>query len=166
MDVLLVRHGAAVSALSRLLDEHRWLTPEGRETTRRVGKRLGELGVVPTAIYTSPLVRAVQTADLLAAELGCARVETHPPLAADHGSTGQVLEVLARHGEGDVLLLVTHEPKIRGIAATLAHERTFPAFPTSGVAHFRGPREQTRFLLAIEPRTLTIAHSIEDIALV
>lgn len=166
MDVLLVRHGAAVSALARLLDEHRWLTPEGRATTRRVGGRLHELGVVPTVIYTSPLVRAVQTAEVLGTALACPRIETHAALGTDYGSTQQAIEVLSRHQDSDVIMMVTHEPKIRSLASTLAHVRSFPGFATSAVALFRGPREKTAFVMAVDPRTLALAQSIDDMALV
>jgi phosphohistidine phosphatase len=141
--VILVRHGEA-SDPGAIADGSRFLTARGRETTRAVGEKLRALALVPTQIYTSPLVRAVQTAELLALELGYAGVViAHEPLAVG-GSTARALSVLDDHGGGDVVMLVTHEPTIRALAGHLSGVGArFPAFPTSGVAviqdrHFAG----------------------------
>ena len=88
----------------------------------KVGARLAELGLRPTVIYTSPLVRAVQTTELLVRGLttgaeqaparGAPRVAVHPPLAIDTGSTAEVLSILERHVETDTLVLVTHDAEL------------------------------------------------------
>ena len=68
MRVLLVRHGEAVSPdVAR--DAERWLTERGRAITHAVAEALRPT-VTVGHIFTSPLVRAVQTADLLASGLG------------------------------------------------------------------------------------------------
>ncbi len=162
MQILLVRHGAAVTAVGRLADEDRWLADDGRQTTRRVGTKWAELGLRPDVVYTSPLVRAVQTAELLGAALGCERIEVHPPLAIDAGTTTEALSVLERLGADQTAVLVTHEPKIRSLAGTLGRMRSFPGFATSGSVLFRGERGATSFAMALNPRTLSVAASFDD----
>ena len=49
-----------------LSDEHRYPTKKGRKVVREVGRVLRDLGVEFDAILTSPLVRATQTAELIA----------------------------------------------------------------------------------------------------
>src|SRR5262249_9528193 len=66
MKVLLIRHTHAVDGDEALDDEARWLTAKGRTLARAVGARLRDDEIVPDAIVTSPLVRAVQTAELVA----------------------------------------------------------------------------------------------------
>src|SRR5688572_20209987 len=70
MRVYLIRHAHAVDAGPKLPDEARWLSDRGRKVARRVGKALAKEGVELDAVLTSPLVRAVQTAEVLAAAAG------------------------------------------------------------------------------------------------
>ena len=95
MKVLVIRHSSAIDPYSAPSDELRWLTPEGRERMRRVGSEIASR-ITPTQIYTSPLVRAVQTAEILAARLQYqGRLIVHPPLAVEYGTTAQALSVLS-----------------------------------------------------------------------
>lgn len=72
--------------------------------------------------------------------------------------------MLDRHADAELVVLVTHEPKIRGMAASLAQARAFPGFGTSGAALFRGPRAGMAFGLAIDPETLELVYSAEKMA--
>lgn len=129
-----MRHGEAVDPYSAS-EPHRHLTAHGRRVSHDVGIALRARGLVPTAIYASPLVRAVQTAERVADATGFAgeiQIEAH----LVPGGTGAVaLDVLGRHGGDDVVLLVSHEPTVRGLAAQLSGLGSgFPSFRTSGVA--------------------------------
>ena len=65
MEILLIRHGHAVDEAPGLDDGGRWLSGKGRKVTRRVARWLSEKKKRrPVALWTSPLVRAVQTAEL------------------------------------------------------------------------------------------------------
>jgi phosphohistidine phosphatase len=64
--IFLIRHGHAVDAAEQLSDGERYLTKKGRRAVREVGRALRKAGVAFEAIVTSPLVRAVQTAELIA----------------------------------------------------------------------------------------------------
>src|SRR5690348_14219470 len=66
----LVRHGRAAERGDEWPDDRkRPLTPQGIARFREVVRGLSALGVRIDVIFTSPLVRARQTADLLAAGL-------------------------------------------------------------------------------------------------
>ena len=65
MRVTLIRHAEAGDDAPR--DESRALTVRGRADARRLGRALARRGVRFTLIVTSPLVRAVQTAEIVAA---------------------------------------------------------------------------------------------------
>src|SRR5439155_23768933 len=82
VQVFLVRHAQAVDETLELRDPHRHLTELGRTQAKSLGDRLRWHDCEPTHVWTSPLVRAVQTAELLAAGLQSAlAVAALPALA-------------------------------------------------------------------------------------
>lgn len=68
MDLYLMRHGIAIDRDDPACppDDERYLTPEGIEKTAEVAKGLVALGIECGAFYSSPLVRAMQTAEITA----------------------------------------------------------------------------------------------------
>ena len=68
MNIYLVRHGEAVS---EKLDPERPLTSSGREAVERVAGMAATKGVTVTAIFHSGILRARQTAEILAEPLQC-----------------------------------------------------------------------------------------------
>ena len=66
--LLVARHGEATYESSLLGDFGGWLTGTGRQQARDLGKRLRDEDVA--SVWTSPLSRAVQTAEIAAAVLG------------------------------------------------------------------------------------------------
>src|SRR6266542_4230376 len=68
MELYLLRHGDAVDRATGgyKRDEDRPLTDEGEEEVRQAAGALLKLGVALALVLTSPLVRARQTADLVA----------------------------------------------------------------------------------------------------
>ena len=126
-----MRHSTAVDPYAAPTDETRWLTAEGRARMRtlapHVEKALGPL----THLFTSPLVRAVQTADLLAEGIGFkGAITVHQALAAEFGTTAQALSVLETLDERATVALVTHAPKVRVLAGHLSGEEMLPGFRT------------------------------------
>jgi phosphohistidine phosphatase len=75
MRLYLMRHGIAIDREDPECppDPERYLTPKGVERTRAAAQGLLELGVKPTALFTSPYVRAVQTGELV-----CEALELDP----------------------------------------------------------------------------------------
>ena len=143
MSILLVRHGQAVALTTG--DRERFLTQRGRSETLSVGQQLLALGHVPSAIVSSPLVRAVQTAEILAHALGFAGlVTTEPALEPEADPAAALRRVTSGAG---VTMIVCHEPIVRGMAALLARQGSFPAFRTSAAVLF----DESRVVARVEP---------------
>ncbi|MGH2469546.1 MAG: SixA phosphatase family protein, partial [Chloroflexota bacterium] len=69
MKLYVMRHGPAEAQRDGLADADRALTAEGRAETVGVARGLARLGARPAVILSSPLVRARQTAEVIAQQL-------------------------------------------------------------------------------------------------
>jgi phosphohistidine phosphatase len=111
-DLYLVRHAEAIPRGTLEPDEYRWLTPKGRRAFYKVARRLfrrlhrGQI----EAILTSPLPRAVMTAELLCRALRLrGPVEVHAELSPD----APVEAAAALLGSQDrCVAAVGHEPQL------------------------------------------------------
>jgi phosphohistidine phosphatase len=121
MKIYLCRHGEAVDGSDDVPDELRWLTAEGRRGVADVGAALRDEGEEPDLILTSPLVRAVQTADVLAQAVRYkGEVEVLASLAPG-GRLGVVVAALQELGEDiRAVYLVGHEPQMSDWTAALS----------------------------------------------
>jgi phosphohistidine phosphatase len=118
MFVTLIRHGNAEPE-AELGDEGRFLSVLGRTQARATGEALAAMGVSPTRVWCSPLVRAVQTAELVAAALGFAgAIETRDDLYPQ-SSPGALLADLEALGEDSELVAVGHMPYMPAMASAL-----------------------------------------------
>jgi phosphohistidine phosphatase len=125
MRVTLIRHAEAGDDAPR--DEARTLTLRGRADAWRVGRALAERGVQFSLMMSSPLVRAVQTAEIVAAAV------EHPGrvLASDlilpEASAARVVTFLKSLADQRSVALVAHEPILSAVAAALTQEPRHPA---------------------------------------
>lgn len=111
----LVRHGKAEQQAPNG-DRARRLTPEGRTALESLAARLAAAGSIPTRIFSSPLERAEQTAEILVAIVAPGtEIETLDELLPDASPAG-VLEALMTRGvaEGHALL-VGHLPQMEDV---------------------------------------------------
>jgi phosphohistidine phosphatase len=123
-----MRHGPAEEAASSGVDADRALTPVGRDRVRSVAAELAAAGEEPLHIVTSPLVRAVQTAEIVAittklAERG-GSVDVRRE-AAPGGDNVKLAYRLAVEGTERVML-VGHEPDLSALLATLLGDFSRP----------------------------------------
>ena len=115
--IYLIRHADAVDEGPDLPDPHRHLSARGREEARRIGERLASRGVAFDAVLTSPLTRAVQTAELVTAALGfLGPVESLLALEPGASPRAAAAEVPAR---GEAVAVIGHEPGISALATVL-----------------------------------------------
>ncbi|HEY5921918.1 MAG TPA: phosphohistidine phosphatase SixA [Kofleriaceae bacterium] len=115
MDVFLIRHADAIDETLELRDPMRHLTAAGRTQAANLGDRLRWHDCTPTHIWTSPLVRAVQTAELVATGLASTiAVEVMPALAPGENARAVLAAVQALPADASVLL-VGHEPGISAV---------------------------------------------------
>lgn len=134
MIVFLVRHAHAIDEAPGLSDAARHLTVEGRAAARQLGERLSWYDCVPTAVWTSPSTRAVQTAELVLAGLGWTGPVEAVPALAPGGDVRAVRERLRTLAPDAVALLVGHEPGISGVGALLTARADFPALKKAQAA--------------------------------
>ena len=139
-------------------DQDRWLTDTGRQTVTKVGKALARLDLHYSCVYTSPLVRAVQTAEILAATHPgfSGPLEVQPALSSEVGSTAQALEPLEHAGDDDLVVMVTHLPKVGVLAGHLCQLPTFPSFRTSAACLLSIEGNKGRFQWMLDPETLEL----------
>jgi phosphohistidine phosphatase len=111
MKLYFFRHGHAEEADGPDFDDFaRRLTDKGIERTEAAARALVKLGVKPALMYSSPRVRARQTADILAKGIGmnvAVREEVGFGFTIEH-----IPALLADAGADDEIMFVGHEPDL------------------------------------------------------
>jgi phosphohistidine phosphatase len=137
-------------------DDLRPLTDKGQQQAERLGRLLVAAGFVPDAVLTSPLVRARETADLVADRLGVpVRIDPRLGSFLDLETVEAILDdagrparpVLVGHDPdfSDLLTLLTGSPGLRmrkGAFALLDVER--PLTPGSAELRWLVPPDLLR----------------------
>jgi phosphohistidine phosphatase len=112
--IVLLRHGIAEDRTEEMTDEERALTPEGHAQMKYVGRGLEKALPKVQAIYSSPLVRATQTA-LWVSKAYRSRVTLNAVDAlAPYKSEREIFELLASFPERRVIL-IGHEPTLTAV---------------------------------------------------
>jgi phosphohistidine phosphatase len=110
IDLFILRHGEAGNRMTVVeKDSERPLTPEGRTEMQKIAKSLKAIGLQTDRIYTSPLRRARETAEIAAKILEIPTLEEWDELKPDGSKTG-LYRKLARLEQNPRLILVGHEP--------------------------------------------------------
>lgn len=154
MRIYVVRHGPAEDNAPSGKDFDRALTAPGRERVRDVARALAKQDEVPRVILTSPLVRALQTAEVIAAELGVTSVETSRDMAPGGDALTLVRGLIARQRKRT--MLVGHQPDLTLLIEALTEER-FPHDMLKGMVVGLVAQDgaiSTRFVL--DPKSLQL----------
>ncbi len=125
----LLRHGDAVPHGSRP-DFDRELTPKGERQARTAGRALSRARVDLDGCYSSPKVRARDTARLACEELGVAFEET--PVLEEGFEADDARELLLAHDDGAHVLVVGHDPDFTDVVHALTNARI--DFKKGGIA--------------------------------
>ena len=154
-----MRHGSAEDHSPSGIDGDRALTVAGRERVRAVAKLLLDSHEEPMHIVTSPLVRAVQTAEVVALVTRLGErdgvFEVRRSLAPEGDALGLVHQ-LASEGKKRVLL-AGHEPDLSGLVGSLlgAFGRSFDKAMVVGLqVPNEGGAARLRFVL--DPKKLEL----------
>lgn len=106
-----LRHADAI------YEGERPLSDKGRQQMKRVCRFLKEAGVQVDRLFTSPLLRAVETAEPAGEALG---LEVEVTDLLDSGaSLAELVELLEGCGPEDAVMLVGHEPDFSEMIAEL-----------------------------------------------
>jgi phosphohistidine phosphatase len=156
-----MRHGPAEEQADSGIDADRALTSAGRDRVRGVAKALLDAGEGPVTIITSPLVRCVQTAEIvaIAAKIG------------DHGGTVEARRELAPGAEyaklaGELrakprprVMLCGHEPDCSQLYAFLLGARMPVPMQKGMVVGFSlRDKEDVKLRFVLDPKSLAWEH--------
>lgn len=130
MDCILVRHGIAVEPDEwEGTEENRPLTEKGKKRVKQAAVGLAALDCKPTHLFTSPFVRAYDTARLLRTIVCPAlKVEVREELAVGAKSE-QLVALLNTLPCDSVVVCVGHEPQLGEAVSLLLCGKAFSNFP-------------------------------------
>jgi phosphohistidine phosphatase len=162
MRLYIMRHGPAEDHAASGRDFDRALTASGRDRVRDVAKVLVEEDEHPLVLVSSSLVRALQTAEIVANVANVTGpVETRRELSPGGAAMDLVREIVTAGTKR--VMLVGHEPDLGELAGQLAG-RSFAAGLQKAMVVGLATRKEDparlpmtlRFVL--EPKTLTWEH--------
>ena len=119
MEVYLLRHGIAENRRPGRADSERKLTDEGKAKLRLVLARAQGAVGQPSLILTSPLVRAVETAEVAAEALGYAGAIAKTNALLPSYCPQEVWREIRSHSGARAILLAGHEPLLSQTASYL-----------------------------------------------
>jgi phosphohistidine phosphatase len=113
MDIYLIRHGAAVDLDNEIVEEgFRYLNNEGRRQAAEVAHELKKLKTKFDIIFCSPLVRAVQTAEIFAGVLNHkGEIKTTIELIGGHSPT-KFRHLIHRNTHFKSIACIGHAPDV------------------------------------------------------
>jgi phosphohistidine phosphatase len=147
----LLRHGEAEPYEAKADDDDRELTERGREQALAAGRACVALDLSFQAVYTSPKVRARDTALLACEALGEEPIVT-PVLRSDFTSADARDLLLGVEPDGRVLV-VGHNPDFAQVVFDLTGARV--DFKKGGVACVRLEGSSNELLTLLRPRELS-----------
>jgi phosphohistidine phosphatase len=145
----LLRHGEAEPHGTRP-DAERRLTPRGEEQSRSAGRALAALQLTFQALYTSPKLRARDTALLAAEALGDEPIVT--PVLAEDFSVADARDLLLGVEPDGRILVVGHNPDFAQVVFDLTGARV--DFKKGGVAGVRLDGTRGELIALLRPREL------------
>ncbi len=162
MNLFFLRHGSAgKSRANPVVDRKRPLDVEGKQQCRLVAQLLNALDLQMDVILSSPLKRALQTASMVANEIGY----DAPVVATRELMPGAAVSdfrlMLASHAQSENILVVGHNPNLaRFLTATIggdshAHIRLRKGALAKVDMETRPPTLQW----LVDPRVLTRAYA-------
>jgi phosphohistidine phosphatase len=118
MRLLIVRHAIAQApGTPDVADEDRRLTSRGKRRFREAADGLARLLPRPDVLLTSPLARALETAEIAAKAWGRIKPRPEPLLAV--GDNQALVASLAAHDKDAVVAVVGHEPHVSALLGAL-----------------------------------------------
>jgi phosphohistidine phosphatase len=127
MNIYILRHGIAEEVSATQKDFDRALTDEGQRKVRQIAKAMQALELSFDLIVSSPLVRARETAAIVARAFAAENRLQLSETLAPRGSTRQLVELLHRLAPPwEDVLLVGHEPYLsRWISLMVSGDENF-----------------------------------------
>ncbi len=153
MEVILIRHAKAEPRDANTWpdDDVRPLTAEGRAEQRAAARAMKKMGIKFDFLVTSPLLRAKETAELVAKGYRWAEAPQESAALSHDYSVGAVVKLLAKFPPDSAVALIGHEPDFSHLAGALVSQSgdLNIAVKKSGVVgiEFDGPAEAGKGIL-------------------
>lgn len=113
MNLYILRHASAgIRRANPLLDVRRPLDKEGKQHCLQLAHVLNALNINFDQVISSPLKRALQTAQLVATETGYEAKILHSNALAPAAGFADFLSLLDEHSERENMLVVGHSPNL------------------------------------------------------
>lgn len=161
-----MRHGEAES-YAEGGDFNRGLTANGRRVTRKVAQLLAHEISGLNKIFTSPLVRAVQTTEIIASAFDCDDEVEALPLIASPSSIEDILHIAkSQSAATDHIAIIGHEPTLSHVVnhllAASGNSAPWMGFHTSQIVSFRYEQitHEWAFAHLIHPQEPKFSHTI------
>jgi len=155
--LFLVRHAKSSKNDPTLADRDRPLADRGRSDALKMGKRLAKRDVKPDLLVSSPALRALTTAELMADEIGYERKRIVLDDALYASSADGLLAVIrALDKKHDRVMLFGHNPEFTELAHRLSSD--IVDMPTCAVAEFRFDTKKWSDVGELEPAESTLDH--------
>jgi phosphohistidine phosphatase len=116
---MLLRHAIAEEPAVGRSDDERRLTGEGKRKLREVVAGMRALELPVDAVLSSPLRRAVETAELVAEGYEATQEIHVTPALSPGAGPDAVIAALGTIGRPSGVVLVGHEPDLAALASTL-----------------------------------------------
>jgi len=139
MKLYLVRHGIAIDPEDPVCpsEAERYLTEKGTQRARKAAQGMRAMGVTADVIISSPLVRAIQTAEIFAEELEFKGKKLKKSIALEWGAPPENIfaELAKLKSPPDSIMLFGHAPHLdRTIALAIGANEDTTALKKSGAA--------------------------------
>ena len=119
MDLFILRHGKAGQSTGEPDDNMRALTPAGRKEIKDIARWLKKEKVRFDLIATSPLIRARETAGIVARTLDQDGQSVIWDDLAPGGDVDSICYHIAQSGNDAAILVVGHEPELSGLTGKI-----------------------------------------------
>jgi phosphohistidine phosphatase len=133
--LFLIRHAKSSWDDTALPDKDRPLNDRGRRDAPKMGDRLAKRDVKPDLILSSPAVRALETAEIIAKKLDYKRKKIVVDDRLYAATADDLLDVVHKLGDKlERVMLFGHNPELTELAHRLSSKIT--NMPTCAVAEF------------------------------
>ena len=162
MILYIVRHASAGERVADpKKDEKRPLDEQGRLQSRYVGRLLTQTENIPDVVITSPLTRAMQTASIIANEIGYEQKLEVTPALKPAATFEQFKTMLAAHSKADAVMVVGHNPNLAEFVSRLLSPKGHAVevdLRKGAVAKLDMKKSRAQLLWLITPKLVRAAH--------
>ena len=153
--LFLIRHAKSSWGDTALPDKDRPLNDRGRRDAPKIGERLAKRDVKPDLILSSPAMRALKTAEIIAKKLDYRRKDIVVDDRLYAVGADDLLDVIHKLGAKlERVMLFGHNPELTELAHRLSSKITH--MPTCAVAEFTFDAKSWSKIGKVKPAKVTL----------